>query len=94
MWTSDNRGRRVIQAMAHYLLIGAGFTRNWGGPLSDEVTGSLLSELHDDPVLAKALRSGRSLSITVIPGSKKPAAKRDDAPSDLSPSKGSVRQQY
>lgn len=38
--------------MAHYLLIGAGFTRNWGGPLSEEITGSLLGELHDDPKLS------------------------------------------
>ena len=44
--------------MPHYLLIGAGFTRNWGGPLSDEITGSLLGELHDDPQLAAALRRG------------------------------------
>jgi hypothetical protein len=44
--------------MGHYLLIGAGFSRNWGGPLSDEVTGSLLGELHDDIALASALRRG------------------------------------
>lgn len=44
--------------MAHYLLIGAGFTRNWGGPLSEEITGSLLGELHDDPELVAALRKG------------------------------------
>jgi hypothetical protein len=44
--------------MSHFLLIGAGFTRNWGGPLSDEITGSLLGELHDDPDLEAALRRG------------------------------------
>ncbi len=44
--------------MPHYLLIGAGFTRNWGGPLSDEVTGSLLGALHDDHALSAALRKG------------------------------------
>jgi hypothetical protein len=44
--------------MGHYLLIGAGFSRNWGGPLSDEVTGSLLGELHDDVAIASALRHG------------------------------------
>jgi hypothetical protein len=44
--------------MSHFLLIGAGFTRNWGGPLSDEVTGSLLGDLHDDVELAAALRRG------------------------------------
>jgi hypothetical protein len=44
--------------MGHYLLIGAGFSRNWGGPLSDEVTGSLLGELHDDVAIANALRRG------------------------------------
>src|SRR5262245_18120113 len=42
--------------MPHYLLIGAGFTRNWGGPLSEEVTGSLLGDLHDDRELAAKLR--------------------------------------
>src|ERR1700720_2983902 len=44
--------------MGHYLLIGAGFSRNWGGPLSEEVTGSLLGELHDDQEIANALRRG------------------------------------
>lgn len=44
--------------MANYLLIGAGFTRNWGGPLSEEITGSLLGELHDDPELTALLRKG------------------------------------
>src|SRR6266481_3058476 len=44
--------------MGHYLLIGAGFSRNWGGPLSEEITGSLLGELHDDTELAGALRRG------------------------------------
>lgn len=44
--------------MGHYLLIGASFSRNWGGPLSDEITGSLLAELHDDAVIANALRRG------------------------------------
>jgi len=39
----------------HVLLIGAGFTRNWGGPLSEEVTGSLLNDLHNDQVLSAAL---------------------------------------
>jgi hypothetical protein len=44
--------------MGYYLLIGAGFSRNWGGPLSEEITGSLLGELHDDPGISKALRQG------------------------------------
>jgi hypothetical protein len=44
--------------MPHYLLVGAGFSRNWGGPLSEEITGSLLGDLHDDPKLAAALRHG------------------------------------
>ena len=44
--------------MPHFLLVGAGFTRNWGGPLSDELTGSLLGDLHDDPDLARVLRKG------------------------------------
>jgi hypothetical protein len=44
--------------MPHYLLIGAGFSRNWGGPLSEEITGSLLGEFHDDVELASVLRRG------------------------------------
>lgn len=44
--------------MPHFALLGAGFSRNWGGPLSEEMTGSLLSELHDDAALVKALRQG------------------------------------
>lgn len=44
--------------MAHYLLIGAGFTRNWGGPLSEEITGSLLGDLHDDSEIVAALKTG------------------------------------
>jgi hypothetical protein len=48
----------VAPPLPHFLLIGAGFTRNWGGPLSDEVTGSLLGDLHDDTELAAALRRG------------------------------------
>ena len=44
--------------MGHYLLIGAGFSRNWGGPLSDEITGSLLGDLHDDKQIVAALRRG------------------------------------
>jgi hypothetical protein len=44
--------------MTHILLLGAGFSRNWGAPLANEITGSLLGELHDDPELVKRLRSG------------------------------------
>ena len=44
--------------MPHYLLLGAGFSRNWGGPLSEEITGSLLAELYDDATLVSALRQG------------------------------------
>jgi len=44
--------------MGYYLLIGAGFSRNWSGPLSEEITGSLLGELHDDSKIANALRRG------------------------------------
>jgi hypothetical protein len=38
------------------LLLGAGFSRNWGAPLSQEINGSLLGELHDDEFLARQLR--------------------------------------
>jgi hypothetical protein len=44
--------------LGHFLLIGAGFSRNWDGPLSDEITGSRLGELHDDTEIASALRRG------------------------------------
>jgi hypothetical protein len=44
--------------MGHILLLGAGFSRNWGAPLANEITGSLLGELHNDAVLAQRLRSG------------------------------------
>jgi hypothetical protein len=44
--------------MPHILLIGAGFSRNWDGPLSEEITGSLLGDLGDDREIANALRSG------------------------------------
>jgi hypothetical protein len=44
--------------MGHILLLGAGFSRNWGAPLANEITGSLLGELHDDAVLAERLRNG------------------------------------
>jgi SIR2-like domain len=50
--------RREGSRMACFLLVGAGFSRNWGGPLSEEINGSLLGELHDDPELAGALRRG------------------------------------
>ena len=42
--------------MPHYLLTGAGFTRNWGGPLSSEVNGSLLGDLQEFPALVEKLR--------------------------------------
>ena len=44
--------------MPHYLLLGAGFSRNWNGPLSDEITGSLLGDLGDNSEISAALRSG------------------------------------
>jgi hypothetical protein len=44
--------------MSYILLLGAGFSRNWGAPLANEITGSLLGELHEDAVLAQRLRSG------------------------------------
>jgi hypothetical protein len=44
--------------LGHFLLIGAGFSRNWDGPLSDEIAGSLLGEFQDDAEIASALRRG------------------------------------
>jgi hypothetical protein len=58
--------------MPHYLLIGAGLTRDWGGPLSSEVTGSLLADLHNDAALTTALRKGAFES--VFQGFQTPAA--------------------
>ena len=54
------RFRRGAAGANHgpYSLLGAGFSRNWGAPLANEVTGSLLGELHDDAALARRLRSG------------------------------------
>lgn len=46
--------------MGRYLLLGAGFSRNWGAPLAKEFTGSLLGDLHDDDVIAKALRENNN----------------------------------
>jgi hypothetical protein len=42
--------------MTHLLLLGAGFSHNWGAPLAQAVNGSLLRDLHDDPALERALR--------------------------------------
>lgn len=43
--------------MQTLLLLGAGFSRNWGGPLADEVMDSLLGypEISRDPELKKIL---------------------------------------
>src|SRR5436190_4098887 len=43
--------------MTHLLLLGAGFSHNWGAPLAKAVTGSLLRDLHEDPLLERALRN-------------------------------------
>jgi hypothetical protein len=42
--------------MTNLLLLGAGFSHNWGAPLAKAINGSLLRDLHDDPVLERALR--------------------------------------
>ncbi|MDP1639913.1 MAG: hypothetical protein Q8L61_03235, partial [Hyphomicrobium sp.] len=42
--------------MPHILILGAGFSHNWGAPLAKAVTGSLLRDLHEDPVIERALR--------------------------------------
>ena len=42
--------------MTHLLLLGAGFSHNWGAPLAKAVSGNLLRDLHDDPALERALR--------------------------------------
>jgi len=40
----------------HVLLLGAGFSRNWGAPLAAEVANSLLQEVGDDAHLQALLR--------------------------------------
>jgi hypothetical protein len=40
----------------HVLLLGAGFSRNWGAPLSAEVADSLLQEVGDDAQLQSLLK--------------------------------------
>jgi len=46
--------------MSHLLLIGAGFTRNWGAPLSNEVHNALFGELRDNAELHEILRRAGS----------------------------------
>jgi SIR2-like domain len=43
----------------YVLLVGAGFSANWDAPLAAEVRGSLLTDLHDDPALSRALNNGQ-----------------------------------
>jgi hypothetical protein len=45
--------------MAHYLLTGAGFSRNWGGWLADEAFEYLLGETETDPELREYLWQSR-----------------------------------
>jgi hypothetical protein len=54
----ETLGNGGMNTMSHILLLGAGFSRNWGAPLASEITGSLLGELHDDADLAGRLRRG------------------------------------
>jgi hypothetical protein len=44
----------------HILLLGAGFSRNWGGWLTSEFMGELCSRVIDRPWLAEMLRVGRN----------------------------------
>ena len=49
---SDIRANRL---MAHVLLLGAGFSRNWGGWTTDEVFGDLAGRVSDDAFLQSLL---------------------------------------
>lgn len=44
----------------HVLLLGAGFSRNWGGWLASELVGELSGQLSDRPWLCEMLRAYRS----------------------------------
>ena len=46
--------------MANYLLLGAGFSRNWGGWLAQELRGELLGHLSRLPEIYTALRANPS----------------------------------
>lgn len=65
--------------MPHILLLGAGFSHNWGAPLAARVTGSLLSDLHDDPVLERALRRTGASFEDVMADFFKPTGKIDES---------------
>lgn len=47
---------RIRDHMTHLLLVGAGFSRNYGGWLSDELTGDIMGRVSSDPDLVKYLR--------------------------------------
>jgi hypothetical protein len=42
--------------MTNILLLGAGFSYNWGGPLASEIAASLLSRVGSDPELQRLLK--------------------------------------
>ena len=47
--------------MQRVTLLGAGFSRNWGGWLATEVLGEILGRVADDPVVYAKLRHDKSL---------------------------------
>ena len=51
--------------MKHILLIGAGFSRNWGGWLASEMTGELCSRVADDPNLLMLLRGNDNFEVVL-----------------------------
>lgn len=48
------------------LLLGAGFSRNWNGPLASEVASSLVQQFGDDPCLRKLLTQHNKNFETVL----------------------------
>ena len=46
--------------MNHILLLGAGFSRNWGGWLAEELVGDLLGRIGDVPSVSRRLQNDRS----------------------------------
>jgi hypothetical protein len=67
----------------HVLLLGAGFTRNWGGWLASELVGDLLGRVAGDPELHLMLQASRGdfegvLGVVQQEHSRDPSARNKD----------------
>jgi len=52
--------------MKHILLLGAGFSRNWDGWLSNELIGDLLTRISDDKELASFLQKAKNFEEVLL----------------------------